>query len=336
MSSANVASAAAAAAANPKPKKNTNKFKTPGPNGKIPDIPAKTLIPAATQPAVKVQQTDDNNLQTKIYDAFLKLSKFNPTVRFEGIHEISSYYNAVDSKQNKTHNEYILNRLVKGLASNRKCSRLGFSCTLTELFNKFECLKFQTVLDIANKNLKFKLSDQSSKENKNALTKEEMRHMQIGLAFVYIAYIQSIRTDSIDVNDNSQLEVVSSLASDLNDMRKNKEIKPYIQQIYLQALILLVKKVSSEEIFTSGILPAIETDLKDNLLMSNFNQITDSPLVESATKNDLNLFLACMNMYSKSMNANLLTLNKLDFKAVLFSSGCSFFLFIILKFRLFY
>lgn len=212
-------SSATAVAANPKPKKNTNKFKTPGPNGKIPDLPAKTPIPAAIQaktltPAVvKPQAQDDNNLQTKIYDAFLKLSKFNPTVRFEGIHDISSYYNMLDEKQNKTHNEYILNRLVKGLASNRKCSRLGFSCTLTELFNKFECLKFQTVLDIANKNLKFKVSEQSAKENKNALTKEEMRHMQIGLAFVYIAYIQSVRTDSIDVNDNSQLEVVTSLVN---------------------------------------------------------------------------------------------------------------------------
>lgn len=104
-------------------------------------------------------------------------------------------------------------------------------------------------------------------------------------------------------------------------MRKNKDIKPYIQQIYLQALILLIKKVASEEIFTKGIFSAIETDLKDNFLMSNFNQISDNPLVESLAKNDFNLFLACMNTYPKSMESNLLALNKLDFKAVLFSTG---------------
>ena len=164
---------------------------------------------------------EENHFQTKIYDAFLKLSQFNPNVRFEGIRLIISYFNSnaatlgmVKQQQNeKNHNEYILSRLVKGLASNRKCSRMGFSCTLTELFTKFEDLKFQTVLDIANKHLKFKIGDEEKATTKNILTKEEMRHMQIGLAFVYVAFIQSTRLDNILETDKSQLQLLTSLVN---------------------------------------------------------------------------------------------------------------------------
>lgn len=199
-----------------KKKKSTNKFKM-APNGKLSDGQATTATPVVEAKTVKtipttISQTDDTNLQAKIYEAFLKLSQFCPTVRFEGIRLISSYFNVFDSAQNKTHNDYILNRLVKGLASNRKCSRLGFSCTLTELFNKHESLEFQSVIDIANKYLKFNLSEQkASKDNKNVLTKEEMRHMQIGLAFVYIAFIQSTRLDVIDENDKDQNSLITTL-----------------------------------------------------------------------------------------------------------------------------
>ncbi len=201
-----------------KKKKSTNKFKT-APNGKLPDKPSGEIASVTgeqqevkgTLPVSK-QSLSDDNLQAKIYEAFLKLSQFCPSVRFEGIRLIASYYNVHDNVQNKTHNEYILNRLVKGLASNRKCSRLGFSCTLTELFNKHECLQFQAVIDVANKHLKFKLSEQkASKDNKNVLTKEEMRHMQIGLAFVYIAFIQSTRLDSIGETSKDQLGLITSL-----------------------------------------------------------------------------------------------------------------------------
>ncbi len=188
------------------PKKTNNKFKQVAQNGikseqTAPTPPATTVVKPATP------TPEDNQFQTKIYDAFLKLSQFNPTVRFEGIHLITSYYNALDLQKNKNYNEYILGRLVKGLASNRKCSRLGFSCALTELFTKFDCLQFETVLEIANKHLKLKETN-----GKNILTKEEMRHMQIGLAFVYVAFIQSSRLDSInESSQTNQLDFIKSL-----------------------------------------------------------------------------------------------------------------------------
>lgn len=297
-----------------KSKKSTNKFKLPANEASPEPVTAKQQTIAS-----KPTQSDENNFQTKIYDAFLKLSQFNTTVRFEGIRQITSYYNALDIKQNKTHNDYILNRLIKGLASNRKCSRLGFSCTLTELFNRHDTLQFQSVLEIANKHLKLKLREQKSNE-KNTLTKEEMRHMKIGFAFVYIAYIQSTRIDNIDENDKSQLELITSLATDLNGMRKNKEIKPYIQQIYLQALILLIKKISSEKIFQDHILVSIAEDLEDNLLLTNFCQTSDNPLVETSVKNDFNLLLACLNSYPNVVRHKLLEANDLDLKKNIFSA----------------
>ncbi len=190
------------------PKKTSNnKFKQAALNG---SAKSEQTPPPAPSPVLKPAPTpEENHFQAKIYDAFLKLSQFNPTVRFEGIHLITSYYNALDLHQTKNHNEYILGRLVKGLASNRKCSRLGFSCALTELFTRFECLQFETVLDIANKHLKLKETN-----GKNILTKEEMRHMQIGLAFVYVAFIQSSRLDGVDSSSpKSQLDLVRSLVT---------------------------------------------------------------------------------------------------------------------------
>lgn len=187
-------------------KKSTNKFK---PNGvTLPEL----VKPVAKTPASATKTTlttDENRFPTKIYDAFLKLSQFNPTTRFEGIRQICDFYNQNDPKQNRNHNDYILNRLVKGLASNRKCSRLGFSCTLTELFTRFECLTFTSVLEMANKHLKFK--DTGKESLKNTLTKEEIRHMQIGLAFVYVAFIQSSRLDNIDETDKGQMELINTL-----------------------------------------------------------------------------------------------------------------------------
>ena len=77
-------------------------------------------------------------------------------------------------------------------------------------------------------------------------------------------------------------------------MRKNKEIKPYIQQIYLQALIILIKKISSEKVFASSVYPAVEADLKENLLLTDFNKAAENLAADTLVKNDLNLLLACM------------------------------------------
>lgn len=104
-------------------------------------------------------------------------------------------------------------------------------------------------------------------------------------------------------------------------MRQNKEIKPYIQQIYLQALIILIKKVSNEQVFAKSVYQVIEIDLKDNLLLANFNNPADNIIADTLVKNDFNLLLACMNTFPEVMKKKLLKANDLDLTQLLFSTG---------------
>lgn len=223
----------------------------------------------------------DHVLQTRIYDSFWKLSQFSAQLRMEGTQQLVASYSEAANKNT----DYILNRLVKGLASNRKCSRLGFSCALTELFNHDSNLSFHTVLSLAAKNFSFQLDDPtksifSQQQPQQAiLTKEELRHMQIGLVFVYLAYIQSNRL-------HQDTQTVTLIAQHLNQLRKNKEIKNYAQEVYLQALCQLVKKAQSEDVFRHAILPHVEQELAE---------ITKSSVI--LNKHDLNLLLVCVNEY---------------------------------------
>ncbi len=105
-------------------------------------------------------------------------------------------------------------------------------------------------------------------------------------------------------------------------MRKSKEIKPYIQQIYLQALIVLIKKLAaSEKVFTQTVYGLIEVDLKEKLLLTNFSKVSENALEESLVKNELNLLMACMNTFPATMKKRLLDANNLDLKKILFSPG---------------
>jgi len=234
----------------------------------------------------------DHAFQTKTYESFWKLSQFNAQLRMEGIQMICDQFNTSQS-------DYILNRLVKGLASNRKCSRLGFSCALTELFNMHASLTFEQVINVAKKNFSFNLDDCTKSlfnHSSNVLTKEELRHMQIGLVFIYLAYIQSNRLDNSNNNNNNNenIKQIVSIATSLNQIRKNKEIKTYVQELYLQALIQLIKKLANnnEQLFVKHLYPVIERDLND---------LFKSTLILSDSKNDLNLLLACLNSCSTQM-----------------------------------
>jgi len=247
----------------------------------------------------------DHTFQAKIYDAFWKLSQFNASLRMEGIQIVCKSFTLNDAKNS----DYILNRLVKGLGSNRKCSRLGFSCTLTELFNTHEDLKFEHVLDIVQKNFCFDLRDCSKSlfsQNLNALTKEELRHIEIGLIFIYLAFIQSNRLEKKD--DTTQMLIVS-IAKNLNEIRKNNQVKFYVQELYLQSLIQLIKKVSNGKIFITCLFPVIERDLKE---------LFQSTLLFSSSKHTLNLLLACINTYKNEMQQYFLDRNNFDLN-ILFS-----------------
>jgi hypothetical protein len=244
-------------------------------------------------------------LQSKLLDAFSKLSDFNSSVRLGGISHITAYFSCLNKVENRENYNYILTRLVRGLASNRKCSRIGFSCALTELLitNDEQKLSFQSLVEIGDKNLKHNTSMETNQsDNKSELlTKEEQRHMQIGMVFVYLCWIQSNRIN------NCADDILVNVCQTLNSLRKSTEIKVYIQQLYLEALILLIKRVESEKVFTKTLLPILEVDLQSGLNFSTSN-----------TKDELHLLLACFNQYPQAIKSKF---QKMSFNTLLLTSS---------------
>lgn len=185
-------------------KKKGNKFKEQKSSPPTPSLP---IISNLTNNNNKTEKTTSNlnsKINSKMLDAFWKLSEFSSSIRLEGINQLARYFATLDSQLNQESYNYVLVRLIRGLASNRKCSRLGFSCALTELFNCSESLKFEYVLELSKKHLNYKtvtIGEDGMKKkpsNDTLFTKEEIRHMQIGLAFVYLCWIQSNRFKKVN------------------------------------------------------------------------------------------------------------------------------------------
>jgi hypothetical protein len=186
-------------------KKKGNKFK----EQKSSPTPSLPIIsnPHSNSNNNKTEKTTSNlnsKINSKMLDAFWKLSEFSSSIRLEGINQLARYFATLDPQLNQESYNYVLVRLIRGLASNRKCSRLGFSCALTELLNSNESLKFEYVLELSKKHLNYKtvtIGDDGMKKkptNDTLFTKEEIRHMQIGLAFVYLCWIQSNRFKKVN------------------------------------------------------------------------------------------------------------------------------------------
>jgi hypothetical protein len=126
--------------------------------------------------------------------------------------------------------------------------------------------------------------------------------MQIGLVFVYLCWIQSGRL--FKSLQTSSPTIIKRILHDLNTMRSSPEHKLYIQQLCLQALVLLVKKLATTgypDLFASLVLPTIEQELKS--------------VWTSKSKDNLNLLLACLNTYNAETN-KFLKKCKLDLKSV--------------------
>jgi hypothetical protein len=102
---------------------------------------------AATPLATKLAANQTN---PRMIESYWKLSEYDQTTRMQGIAEIAKYFATLDPSANKESYNHVLMRLIKGLASNRKCSRLGYSLALTELIAQNESLSFDHVIDLAN------------------------------------------------------------------------------------------------------------------------------------------------------------------------------------------
>ncbi|RNA12145.1 myb-binding 1A [Brachionus plicatilis] len=235
----------------------------------------------------------------KMMEAFWKLSEFNQNTRLDGVQQIIKYLSDQDPVKNKEQINYVLNRLIRGLASNRKCSRIGFSSCLTEIINSFSQISFQSIFEMAKSNLNL-LDSQ--------LTKEELRHMQIGLVFVYLCWIQSNRFNLLKDNE------LKILLKDLNEFRKNPEFKQHTQSIYLQAECLLIKKISTINKMDM-VFAELDADIVDAFKLGE---------KAKSVKDSLEILLLCLN--SANMETRkFLEKKNLKLKTILHASNFDFF-----------
>ena len=291
---------------------------------KVDDVTSKELAAETTRaPQVKYD--------AKMLESFWKLSEYDPKVRMEGIKLLADYFGKLDPNENSDAYNYILMRLVRGLASNRKCSRLGFSTALTELLIRFDTLQFEKVLDLAEKNLNVSAhepkangsSSSSNKTKKNSeqaiieslatLSKEEIRHMHIGMVFVYFCWLKANRLEAdysrpFDSLSKKQLDLIDQIIGKLNEMRKSREIKDYIQQFYFNAFTMLVKKclMVNRSLFDEKIMPLIRDDLNQLNSSSSSNSNNNST---DDYKDSIHILISCLNVITSG------SIDKNGFKA---------------------
>ncbi|XP_071110984.1 uncharacterized protein [Haliotis cracherodii] len=136
---------------------------------------------------------------------------------------------------------YSLQRLIKGLSSNRKWARLGYSVALTQILRVFEVVTGQLVLEGIDKHLVVTQHD----------SKNEAGAVYMGKAFGFLAIIQSGKLFQ------SEPGLVSEVVENLRHISTQKS---YLQPICYQGLVSLVAKVSGE-VFTAQVWPHLEADL---------------------------------------------------------------------------
>lgn len=260
-------------------------------NGQVHKERKKDKLKSELNGIVKKKDTKNSKEHAKMMEAFWKLSEYNQNTRLDGIQQILKYLTDQDPVRNKEQINYVLSRLIRGLASNRKCSRIGFSSCLTEIITIFTHISFQSIFELAKSNL-IQLSSQ--------LTKEESRHMQIGLVFVYLCWIQSNRFNLLTDNE------LKILLKDLNEFRKNPELKQHTQNVFLQAECLLVKKLATIN-KTDMVLSELSEDILDAFKLGEKSKFV---------KESLNILLLCLNT-AKMETSKFLAKNNLKLKSIL-------------------
>lgn len=98
--------------------------------------------------STSVGNKNAKELNARLLEPFWKLTEYDQSTRIDGTVQLITYFKQLNPEKDKDSYQYVLNRLVKGLASNRKCSRLGFSCCLTELMNSTS-VKVEDVIQLA-------------------------------------------------------------------------------------------------------------------------------------------------------------------------------------------
>ncbi|KAJ8044184.1 Myb-binding protein 1A [Holothuria leucospilota] len=145
--------------------------------------------------------------------------------------------------------KYALKRLVRGLASQRKSARIGFSSTLTEVLDVIEATKFEDVFD--HMQVELEIHGSASEE----------RGLIFGNIFACHAMIQTQRVAKVGLLRVCLLESGDVISNLVKLVHKFEGLKSFLHDICYEAIVDLVKKVP-EDIFANHIWQEIKPYFK--------------------------------------------------------------------------
>ncbi|KAK0055383.1 rDNA transcriptional regulator pol5 isoform X2 [Biomphalaria pfeifferi] len=203
----------------------------------------------------------------EILDVFWSLSDGTDEERTAGTVKLCKLIEKSSDDIKRQILKYCLDRLIRGLSSNRKFARVGFSVGLVQLLRHFKDLALTSVLDTMKEKLKLVHQEQKSKA--------AVGDVFMGRAFAISAIIQSGRISQLD---DSELDSV------LNELLKMSEKKSYLKPVSHKITEDLISQISPEK-YEAKIWPKLKVKLQSGW--------------ELCTLDKLSLLIRCREMFPK-------------------------------------
>ncbi|KAG1666128.1 Myb-binding protein 1A-like protein [Nymphon striatum] len=184
------------------------------------------------------------NSKTKLLEKFWELAEPDDSVRISGAEDLLVILKNSQYKDNENKCEeltYTVQRLIRGLSSQRKAARLGFYITLCQILKEFPIISFEETINLINKHLVVKGS------------KQDQSNLIIGQAFAYGAIIRSGRLSALSGNN-----IANMLASLLLLEKQKSFTKPMITKLIVE----LFKQIKEKK-FKKYLWPKLEESIKD-------------------------------------------------------------------------
>lgn len=123
--------------------------------------------------------------------------------------------------------DYVLKRLIRGLASNRSCARLGYALGLEQVLKTFHFYTFDDLLKLIQENLKYEKTDKKS----------EISQVFIGQIVAYGCIVRAQTLSNIPINQ--VLDLIKRLLS----VGKKKS---FLASITVEILFEIVSKIEKK------------------------------------------------------------------------------------------
>ncbi|XP_065891483.1 uncharacterized protein [Dysidea avara] len=193
-------------------------------------------------------------------------------------HELSSGSGLCDNLS------YSVERLVRGLSSNRDGARQGFTVCLTEVLSLFDCVSVNEVLQLVDKHLMITGSARAQEE----------RGAYFGQVCALLTIVRSGRIHGVS------LDTICALLKRLHILA-NKKL--YLREVGMVGTVQLIREVGSRLSFDENILPL-------------YKQLIEGGW-EKCTPDALYLLLTLLEIYSKNETLKKLVKSKWNHKWLL-------------------